>query len=276
MSQIDRTGTFLGYPVDSGIGETKKSSLPQWVASLKAVKYYDEDTEQWVDWSEYAETDITGYFVLFDKSGKPTLNAAQIQKATGWSGLSLQDLNTDYSQTLVQFRVEENTYEGKTSLQVSWIDHADAEPGRSIQKLEPEDVKKLDSKYAAALKKLSGGPKPKSVPEKPPIPKLQKPVDKEAVKAKLKAQTEEKANRAKAAEAKANKQAPPKPAAPKAKQETCTLNDAWEVVYAAKGDMSDDDLGTVWLETIDKYGDQDTLTGEEWVQVRNEVLGQIQ
>jgi hypothetical protein len=52
MSQINRTGTFRFQPVDAGISLTK-NKFPQWIAQLQAVEYYDEDTEQWIDWSEY-------------------------------------------------------------------------------------------------------------------------------------------------------------------------------------------------------------------------------
>lgn len=281
MGQIDRTGSFRGYAIDSGMGQTK-NGFPQWIASLQAVEYYDEETEQWVDWSQYDVNEITGYFCLFGGDGNPTLTAKQLQKALGWSGESFQALCADYSTTLIQWRVEERTYKDNTSLQVTWVDHADAEPGRTIQKLDNDDVKKLDAKYAAALKKLSGGPKPKTVPVKPTTPKPEVPkpaIDKEAAKAALKAKAEEKAARGKAAEEKAAKKAPPKPEAPKPQvvkpKETCTLEQAWEAVYAAKGDVSDDDLGNVWLQVIDKYGDQDTLTSEEWVVVRDEVISNI-
>ena len=285
MSQINRTGTFRGYAIDSGMGETK-NGYPQWVANLQAVELYDEDTQQWVDWSGYEESEITGYFVLFGGDGNPTLTAKQIQKALGWSGESLQDLNADFSEVPVQFRVEESTYQGETRLKVTWIDNADAEPGRSIQKLDNDDVKKLDAKYAAALRKLGGGPKPKSVPAKPSISKPEMPapaVDKESAKAALKAEMEKRAARSKAAEAKSKKKPGPKPKTqpPKAVTEnpdpepieTSTLEQAWEAVYAAKPEvMSDDDLGTKWLEVIDKYGDQDTLSPAEWAVVRDEVI----
>ena len=272
MGQIDRIATFRGYPVDSGVSETKKSGLPQWVASLKAVEIYDEDTEQWVDWSKYEETEITGYFVLFDKSGKPTLTCQQVSKAVNWDGVSVLELGTtNYSKTLVQFRVEENTYEGNTRLQVSWIDHADAEPGRSITKLEPDALKKIDAKYAAALRKLSGGPKPKSVPTKPPTPK--------SAKAALKAEMDEKAAKKQAIDKKAKTTTPTVPTPPKpksGKKDACTLNDAWETVYGVKPEeMSDKDLENKWYEIINKYGDEDTLSPVEWAVVRDEVIAEI-
>lgn len=285
MSQINRTGTFRGYPIDSGVSESS-GGCGQWIAQLQAVEEYSAEIEGWVDISETEEVEITGYFILFSKNNDATLTAKQLQKALGWSGISLQDLRADFSEVPVQFRVEESTYQGETRLKVTWIDNADAEPGRSIQKLDNDDVKKLDAKYAAALRKLGGGPKPKSVPAKPSISKPEMPapaVDKESAKAALKAEMEKRAARSKAAEAKSKKKPGPKPKTqpPKAVTEnpdpepieTSTLEQAWEAVYAAKPEvMSDDDLGTKWLEVIDKYGDQDTLSPAEWAVVRDEVI----
>lgn len=294
MSQINRTGTFRGVAIDSGVGLTK-NEFPQWVANLQASEYYDEETEQWIDWSEYEEKEIQCYLVLFGNEGKPLLNTKQLQKAFGWSGESFQELET-YVDVPFQFRVEENTYEGTTRLRVQWVDAYDAEPGRVIQKLEPAEVKKLDAKYAAALRKFSGGPKPKSVPDRPDKP--EKPVapapDKEAAKAALKEQVAERATRGKAAEAKAAKREktnkPPKPPvpAPKKKYEEehgtyevslpvkpCTRDKAWETCYKNKGRVSDDELANIWVGVIDKLGDEDKFNEADWAQVRDEVLAKV-
>ena len=298
MSQINRTGTFRGFAIDSGMGETK-NGYPQWVAQLQAIECYDEDTEQWVDWSEYEEKEITGYFVLFGGDGNPTLTAKQIQKALGWSGESFQDLCADFSEAPIQFRIEESTYQGETRLKVTWIDDANAEPGRTIQKLDSAEVKKLDSKYAAALRKLSGGPKPKSVPSKPPVPKPEIPApasDKEAAKAALKEQAAERAKRGKIAEEKAAKREKPKgrPAkppiptakAPESESEpksepdvnVCTKNEAYQSCYAElvePGTVTLDQLNNTWLTTIEEQGGEETLDGEGWAAVRNIVLDEL-
>jgi len=294
---INRTGTFRGVAIDSGMGETK-NQYPQWIAQLQAAEYYDEDSEQWVDWSEYEEKEITGYFVLFGGDGNPTLTAKQIQKALGWSGESFQDLNADFSEVPVQFRVEESTYNNETRLKVTWIDSADAEPGRSIQKLDNDAVKKLDAKYAAKLRKLSGGPTPKSVPAKPPVPKPETPApttessaEKEAAKAALKEQAAEKAARGKKAEAKAAKREKPtarpaKPPVPKTAPASTsepdinviTKNEAYETCYTQlvePGIATVDQLNDVWLKTIEEQGGEEALDGEGWAVVRNVVLDEL-
>ena len=297
MGQINRTGTFRGYAIDSGMGETK-NGYPQWIAQLQAVEHYAEEKEDWIDWSEYEEKEITGYFVLFGGDGSPTLTAKQVQKALGWSGESFQELNADFSEVPVQFRVEESTYQGETRLKVTWIDSADAEPGRSIQKLDNDAVKKLDAKYAAKLRNLSGGPKPKSVPSKPPVPKpgIPEPAltsDKEAAKVALKEQVTEKAKRGKAAETKAAKREKPKaarpakPPVPTAKTpapepepdvNVITKNEAYQSCYAQlieSGTATIDQLNKTWLDTIEEQGGEEALDGEGWAAVRNIVLDEL-
>ena len=288
MSQINRTGTFRGVAVDCGVAESS-GGFPQWVASLQAAEYYDEETEQWIDWSEYEEKEIPCYLVLFGNEGTPLLNMRQLQKAFGWSGESFQELET-FTNVPFQFRVEEKTYEGNTNLRVQWVDAYDAEPGRVIQKLEPAEVKKLDTKYAAALRKFSGGPKPKTVPDKPDKPPIPT-VDKSAAKETLKAQAAEKAQRGAKAEAKAAKREkkeklakPPIPKAapapttpPQTTTETpsCTKDEAWEKCYEAKGKLTDDQIATIWLRVIDEQGGEDNLDAQGWGVVCETVVREV-
>ena len=46
---------------------------------------------------------------------------------------------------------------------VGGIDHFDAEPGRSVNKLDPAEVKSLDAKYSKFFRNRSGEKKPKTV-----------------------------------------------------------------------------------------------------------------
>jgi len=308
MSQINREGTFRGYAIEKGVAESK-GGFPQFVARLQGIEFYDEDTEQWVDWTQYEENEANGYFVLFGGDGEPTLSAKQVQKAFGWSGESFSELDeADYSGTLIQFRTEYRTYQEKTLLQVTWIDEANAEPGRKLRKLDSTELKKLDSKFVAKLRKLSGGPKPKSVPSKPPVPKPETPspeatptaAAKEAAKAALKEQAAEKAKRGKIAEEKAAKREkpkvgrpkkPPVPTAPPAttleevedaigdtSSDTCTKNEAYQACYARlvePGVATIDGLNNTWLATIESLGGEEALDGEGWASVRNIVLDEL-
>lgn len=163
--KIDREGTFIGYAMQSGVGETKANKFPQWIAKLQAVQEYDSESQTFIDITGVEEVEATGYFVLFDKDGKATLNAKQIKKAyPDWSG-SVRELNdADYSAVPVQFRVGENDYNGKKTMQVSWIDSADAVPGGNVGKMDDVGINAIEAKYASAIRELSGGDKPKSIP----------------------------------------------------------------------------------------------------------------
>jgi len=176
--KIDREGTFVGYALQSGVGETKANKFPQFVAKLTAVQEYDSESQAFIDIAGVEEVEITGYFVLFDKDAKPTLNAKQIKKAyPSWTG-SIRELNDgDYSSFPVQFRVEENDYNDKKSMQVCWIDSVDAIPGGNVGKMDTAGVNAIEAKYASAIRELQGGDKPKTVPTikpatKPVVPRI--------------------------------------------------------------------------------------------------------
>jgi len=217
--KIDREGTFIGYAMQSGVGETKANKFPQFVAKLQAVQEYDFESPAFIDITDVEEVEITGYFVLFDKDGKPTLNAKQIKKAyPEWSG-SIKELNEgDYSEFPVQFRVEENEYKGKKSMQVSWIDAVDAVPGGNVGKMDDAGINAIEAKYASAIRELQGGDKPKAIPlakavttkkatAKPVVPRVATPVEapaeptnKEMIAKMAEAQKQEQLERAAAAE----------------------------------------------------------------------------
>lgn len=267
MSLINRCGTFRGLLIDWGISQTQ-NGYPQFQISLVAKEYWDQDEKVWVDWSQYEENEIIAYLVLVGGEGKPLLNCHQLQKALEWSGESFKELaEGDYGQTTIQFRVEESTYENVTRKKVVWIDHVDAEPGRTVQKLDVDEVKKLDAMYATALCDLSGGNKPKKPVEKPKIPETTKaiiqpplPVEEQLEKpkkSKNKSQTE------------TVKSQPP------AKKET-TKQEAWEAVIEAKAKtVTDDQLSQIWLETIEELGGEDNFEAGDWERLKNIVVEQV-
>jgi len=176
MSQIKYPGTYRGIKVDAGIKKSSGGHI-QLVAQLVATEQFDFETGEWVtDWQQYDEqfgSEITAYLMLFSKdtSKDAFATAKQLQKAWGWDGSSLAELEKLEPEAF-QFRVVEEEYKGKKQLKVAWIDAYNATPGGTIQKLDESEIKKLDAQYANVLRKLSGGPKPKSVPkgEKPARP----------------------------------------------------------------------------------------------------------
>ena len=262
-SKIENTGTYRGVAIDHAVTESS-GGYPQLVLQLCATEYYDDETGEYIDVSDQG-LEIYAYLVLFGGDGKATLNCSQVQKVFSWDGKSFTGLNElDISEMGLQFRVEENNYEGKTTNQVNWVDEFDAIPGRSMKKLDAKGIKELDAKFNAALKQLGGAKapaKPKSAPAIPP-----------------KAAVTKKATTKKAETAPPT--APPK--APSAnvpsEAKTCTKDEAWADCYEIKSArVSEDELIKVWGTAIRDVGEgilEADLTPEQWAEVREKVQGE--
>ena len=285
---IDRISTFRGSIVEHTVNKSS-GGFAQWQAQLLAAEIYDEDEKAWVDFSDYDAREITTFLVLFDSKEQATLNCHQVKKITNWDGLSFFDpdcglSNLDLSKVGIQWRVEENTYNDKTSLQVSWVDEYDAAPGRTVRKLNPDDMRALDAQYASILKNTGkkaapAKAKPGKVTAKGAKSTQPKgPVTKKGAVDPLGPQ----APKAPATGAAIAPTAPTAPAAPKAPDTpelpagTCTKNEAWEAVYELKAkEVTDEKIATVWTESVQKVApgvEQEDISEEQWYSVRELVL----
>ena len=265
MSQIEQIGTYRGSIVEHGVGVTSKSSCPQWIAKFIAMEKYNNDTGEWEDFSQFVDNEITAYLVLFGKDGE-TLTCKQVCKATGWDGSDFQELDeADLSAVGVQVRVAENTYEGKTRLQVEWIDEYDAVPGNAIKKLSPDEIKLLNAKFKKYMKPKKVTPataKPKDAPKPPkkgtvkvseplpePVSKLPPGVP-ELVEAPL-----------------------PKSAIPEGK---CTQTEAYDGAYSVKAaDITDQQFNDHWFAAIESVTGAKTYDGvidEQWFHIKEKLM----
>ena len=267
MSQIGTEATFRGNIVEHAVGKSK-SLLPQFVTKLVATEAWDDEAQDWVDWTPYDENEITGYFILYSKKNEATLNATQVMLATGWDGQSFAVLDgCDLSDVVVQFRVENHTYNDKTSLQVTWIDAFDATPGTAIKKLDANDIMALDAQYAKFKPKAA---KVVAKPNKAVAPAKPKPAASGVVTKTAKKIAAEKAE-------KEAEKAPAMPTAPvqgaveeEAGSLTITQEEAWTQTINTLRDQGVDDgkISEVWLAQCDLVGpDQKAFTGEQWYQV---------
>lgn len=147
MARFDRTGRFRGRPTQ-GVIEATKNGFPQFVVRLEATEMWDEVTKSWVDWSDY-DMSITAYLVLFNAT-KALMNYDQVMKAFNWDGTDMLALqNDDFEDLQVQFEIEENEYNGATSLRVNWIDAYDSLGGRGgdLTPSDPTLIKSLNAQY---------------------------------------------------------------------------------------------------------------------------------
>ena len=259
---VDRAGTFRAEVVDSGLGQTRKAGYPQLNINAKLIEYYDEDTEKWVDWSEYNQ-EVDCRLCLFGLVGKDkklgtTLTYDQACKVFNWDGADLLELTKPKIGIKFQVRVEDNDpeYADKTPFQVNWIDVYDANPTRKMDNCTLEEVKGLQAKYAALLKAKAKPVAPVKAPKK-------------------------------AANGKSPLKAPPKiptvTATTSSKVTTpvgnYTKTAAWRSVVELKNDdISDEELGIIWQKAIHDVSNgagEDVLNGAGWWNVKEMVLDTI-
>ena len=246
MALIENEGTYRGVVTDHAVS-LSKNDFPQLVLSLEGKELYDGETDSWCDWDGADDNQITAYLVLIDSKNNETLNYKQVQEALGWDGKSFAELATlDLSKTSLQFRVESNTYNEKTTLQVSWIDKHDATPGKALRRLDTKELKSLDARFKGILKG-------KTTPAKAPA----------------------------GASPKTSKPSAPKTTAPKTTtsevQGKCTKDEAWEACVDLKDDkkFSDEQLATTWVTSVAEIAPNKTdkqVTPEEWFLIKEKVM----
>lgn len=275
---LSKEGYYRGVILDSGCGETS-TALPQEILMLQAEDVYDIDSEDWISVDPEDGTEITWYGVLFGHKDQELANCKQLKKITGWDGANIIELGEmDFAGLPIQFRVEFNTYEGKTSLKVIWVDPEGASPFRSVPKLDRTGLERLQARYAPILAATRAPVAPASAPAKTPAKEADKPKRTRRTKAEIEA---EKAAADPAEPTTTTKPAgrPQVPAAARpstAAVGKCTADEAWEACATSKrSDVTDDQLAQAWTEATKKHspdGDEAKATDETWFLVREDVL----
>lgn len=256
---INQEGFYHGVIVSGSLGQST-NGFPQEILALRADEVYDSESDSYLPWdAENAE--ITAYLILIDGKDRETKTMQQLKKVIGWDGGSFVDLNEmDLTDMPIAFRVQENVYNGNTTLQVSWIDTLDASPTRTVPKLAKEDVAALQARYASVLAGTKSAAKPASA-KKTTEPAAQAP-------ATAGTTTPPKAKTIKS-------KTPPK--APKTVVGKCTADDAYNACYSLKrDDVTEDALNDMWLEAVAAVNkDESKITKEQWFEIKEGLLKQV-
>ncbi len=171
MSNISQPGNYRGLVIDRGLSNSSNGYL-QLEVTMQATEKYDEENQVWVPFAfEDCEAQAYLNLVTSKEVGNP-VNLRQIMRAFGWDGMAFSTLNNPDAQlvTQIQWRMGMETYNGVEKCKVQGIGAYDAAPGRQVEKLDAAAVRAVDAKYAAILKNLGGGPKPKSARPAAPTP----------------------------------------------------------------------------------------------------------
>lgn len=265
----DREGTFRGTVLEHKFDVTK-NGYPQWVAHLAVTEIHvpEAEREDWTgyEFDEHGFTDISefgwtvyAYTCMFtnDKNtGEPKeiLGYSQVQAATGWDGADFQALNDmDLSTHAIQFRCQNDTWNGKTELKVQWIDPVGPVMGGQGMRPMDGDIAAVTAKYASLLNRKN------------------KPA---AAKAPAKAKSTKSVPPKTAPRTKAPKPAPaPTPDATPAP--TLTKNEAWDKVAAAFDDETD--AVNAWVEGFKELFDgvdEEDVTDAQWTQIATHIVGE--
>jgi hypothetical protein len=267
------------------VSETR-NGYPQFIAKITATEYYDEAAGTWEDWSQY-EAEITAFLVLYTKDDKSPsgwkelFKAKQIKDALGWNGADFAALaNGDYSKTPILFRVENSEYQGVNRLQVQWIDEANSDPVRQLQKYDATKLAGMNAKFAGVLGTPAATPaKAPSTPATPPARRGRPPKNPTTGAT---APSAAPANGAAPSVPPVPASPAPAPAAPSGDPPPpttpVTKASAWMAVSTNELRMDaypDDKLAEVWVNAVTAIGkDEATFTPADWAKVQAEVLKQ--
>ncbi len=266
MARIDREGIFKARVIEHAVTQTR-NGFPQWQASVYLVAKFDEEAAEpvWIDWSEY-NMSVPVYSVLCNNDQK-LLNWENVERATGWDGNSFQSLDgLDLTDHVIQVRIEEDTYDGKTRLKVQWVDAADSDPyGNRVKKLAVAELQTLSAKFSAFASKKSapvpvkrGGTSTKPMPTVPTAPKK---VDPSAVEAPATAPVAD-SSPAPVADSAST-------VAPVVHKKLTTVKNketAWAyVVDNAPTGGSEEVVNDAWIKNVQKLNkDEATFTAKDW------------
>ncbi len=298
---MNTLGSLRGTIEDGAVNITS-GGFPQLVLKLSTAEMYDESAKEWAAWEEFwdegskeiNDRTMFAYLVLFGEKGA-TFNVDQVKAITGWEGDSLTKLNAmDLAGMPIQWRNTENTYEGKTNVQVAFIDEYDAAPGGSVKKIDAKEIAGLDAKFAEYLtgankpeskkstrgaKKTGEAPKEETVDDTPKEgPKTTGRRGRKPAVTKTEATGDGTVKNPRLDTG----DAPTPPEAddiPFDGVEPCTKQEAWNAVCEGKkADVTVDQLTQVWQKTLANVAlgkKQVDLTGEEWSAVRAGVLDDV-
>ena len=174
---LDRPGRFRADSVVVGLlpGKGDSQSVAA-VFDFTILEMWDETENTWQVWAQYRQT-TRGYQYIIKANGDVnTPGVEALMKAMGWSG-NVEELveGTGWKPKPCQITVESETYNGKTSLRVNWINDWNSVGGSGLKTADVNSVKALALKYGAKLRAIAGNlarntPKAPTAKAPPPQP----------------------------------------------------------------------------------------------------------
>jgi len=171
---VDREGTFRGRIVDYGLGETRNGAVRLSIkAELDECWSKDEDNPEdegaWEDWRVY-NVEAYGDLILVKTNGESNnTQVTALARHAGWDGRIESIADKTWKPWASQFSVEPNTYEGRTTYRIAFVNGWDDKPGGTMKSVSADDARKLAAKYGGKLMAAVSGVQatPPSLPPQP-------------------------------------------------------------------------------------------------------------
>lgn len=165
MSRIlDREGTFKAVPVSWAVQESEQTQSIALVIQFKVLAQLDGN--DLVDWSEYEDHSIFGWFYVIKRDGTPnSITIKSLVESIHWNG-SLRAVEQDPPQVTCQIVVENEEYNGKYTLKVKWINPEDFAPGP--KSVSSAGLAQLDNRFGSLLRAAAAEARPKTAAKQPP------------------------------------------------------------------------------------------------------------
>src|SRR3972149_415329 len=175
MQELNQAGVFRGTITEYGLLVQDSGAIALSVRA-KIDDAWNHESQGWQDWRGY-EVQAAGRLWIVKKDG--TINESQAQsliKHCGWNG-DMTVLSEGWEPTPCSFVVNEEKYEGKTSYRISFINDYNRSPGQ-VGNVDIEEAKKLQSRFGAQFRALSGNISRNAIAppqNKPKMPKREDP-----------------------------------------------------------------------------------------------------
>lgn len=164
---IDREGIFR---VRAETWKVRRADNSKSVAiSFRFAILEQLDGQEWHDWGQYGGYFVYGDFYVVKKDGTVNAKAVeQLSQSLGWDG-SLRTVATCAPpDVVVQVKVEENIYNGRTTYRAAWMNPGDFVPTGGGE--DEDSVRELDALFGSQLRAaaVGSGAKPAGRPPAPP------------------------------------------------------------------------------------------------------------
>ncbi len=172
-------GTYRGTVVETTVGKTKKG-YPQFIVRIQPEEVYDFTDQEWYAVDQTNQLPDIGYLVLCTAT-QEMFHLQDIRAAFGWQGTTFKSLaEASFAGTKVQYRMAENDYDGKVTIQMQNVAAFDASPTGGLRAASDDDLKTMDAEFGGFLKNSAAkapaaAPKPPTAPKPPKAPKATKP-----------------------------------------------------------------------------------------------------